>query len=130
MPVEFKIKITKETLELSKYCGANNEIETTGKNCAIAVSLKDMFPYVFVTGYYIYPFGTDEHSNLNDLKIEMPKIAQDFVRVFDSLSGMPRLRPTLPEFEFEISISDEIISQVNIDEVRNLKYVPRSFALK
>ncbi len=124
MAVQFKMKITKEILELSKDCGADNNIETTGKNCAIAICVKDIFPEVFVTGYSIYPFGTNENYRFNDLKIELPKIAQDFIRVFDSLCAMPRLRLTLPEFEFEISISDEIISQINIDEIRDIKHRP------
>ncbi|MDQ6843658.1 MAG: hypothetical protein M3Z92_04790 [Bacteroidota bacterium] len=124
MPVQFKMKITREILEISKECGADNDLETTGKNCAIAVCLRDLFPDVFVTGYHIYPFGADRSNSFNDLKIEMPKVAQDFIRVFDSLCAMPRVRLTLPEFEFEISISDEIISQINIDEVRDIKYHP------
>ena len=52
----------------------------------------------------------------------MPKIAQDFVKVFDSLSAIHKLRLLLPEFEFEISIPDEIIAEINIDEVRDGTY--------
>jgi len=118
MPVRFKIKVTKEILELSKECGAHNDFDTIGKNCAIAIALKDIFPGVVVTDYYIYPFGIDNKNKLDDLRIVMPKIAQDFVKVFDSLSAIHKLRLLLPEFEFEISIPDEIISQINIDEVR------------
>jgi hypothetical protein len=118
MPVRFKIKVTKEILELSKECGANNDFDTIGKNCAIAIALKDIFPGVVVTDYYIYPFGIDNKNKLDDLRIVMPKIAQDFVKIFDSLSAIHKLRLLLPEFEFEISIPDEIISQINIDEVR------------
>ena len=118
MPVRFKIKVTKEILELSKECGAHNDIETIGENCAIALALKDIFPQVVVTDYYIYPFGIDNKNKLDDLRIVMPKIAQDFVRLFDSLSAIPGVRPMLPEFEFEISIPDEIIAEINIDEVR------------
>jgi hypothetical protein len=118
MPVQFKIKVTKEILELSKECGAHNDFDTIGKNCAIAIALKDIFPEVVVTDYYIYPFGIDNKNKLDDLRIVMPKIAQDFVKVFDSLSAIHKLRLLLPEFEFEISIPDEIISQINIDEVR------------
>ncbi len=73
---------------------------------------------MFVTGGYIYPFGLDESAG--DLKIEMPKLAQDFIIVFDSLFDFPGLRPMLPEFEFEISIPDEIIEEIDIDEVRNV----------
>jgi len=118
MPVRLKIKVTKEILELSKECGAHNDFDTIGKNCAIAIALKDIFPEVVVTDYYIYPFGIDNKNKLDDLRIVMPKIAQDFVKVFDSLSAIHKLRLLLPEFEFEISIPDEIISQINIDEVR------------
>ena len=118
MPVQFKIKVTKEILELSKECGAHNDFDTIGKNCAIAIALKDIFPGVVVTDYYIFPFGIDNKNKLDDLRIVMPKIAQDFVKIFDSLSAIHKLRLLLPEFEFEISIPDEIISQINIDEVR------------
>jgi hypothetical protein len=118
MPVRFKIKVTKEILELSKECGAHNDFDTIGKNCAIAITLKDIFPEVVVTDYYIFPFGIDNKNKLDELRIVMPKIAQDFVKVFDSLSAIHKLRLLLPEFEFEISIPDEIISQINIDEVR------------
>ena len=118
MPVQFKIKVTKEILELSKECGAHNDFDTIGKKCAIAIALKYIFPEVVVTDYYIYPFGIDNKNKLDDLRIVMPKIAQDFVKIFDSLSAIHKLRLLLPEFEFEISIPDEIISQINIDEVR------------
>ncbi|MEO6637871.1 MAG: hypothetical protein ABIN25_06320, partial [Ginsengibacter sp.] len=100
MPVQFKMKINREILELSKNCGADNNIESTGKNCAIAICLMDLFPDVFVTGYSVYPFGSNPKYCSNNLKIELPKIAQDFIRVFDSLSAIPRLRLTLPEFDF------------------------------
>jgi len=118
MPVPYKIKVTKEILELSNECGIHDDIETIGKNCAIAFALKDLYPEVVVTGHYIYPFGVDGNNKLDKLKIVMPKVAQDFVRVFDSLSTIHKLRVLLPEFEFEISIPDEIISLINIDEVR------------
>ncbi len=108
---------------MSKECGAHGEIDIIGKNCAIAVSLKDIFPGVFVTCDYIYPFGIDENNSVDELKIEMPKIAKDFVRVFDSLRAIPKVRLCLPEFKFELPISDEIISQINIDEVRTLSFL-------
>jgi|SRR5450631_1908411 len=121
MPVPFKIKVTKEILALSKDCG-QNELEIIGKNCAIALALKDIFPDVFVSGYYIHPFGSDDENPMASLEIPFPKIAQDFVRLFDSLSAIPSARLMLPEFEFEISIPDEIIAEINIEEVRNLDF--------
>ena len=120
MPIPFKVRVTKEILELSKGCGIHNNMKVAGKNCAIALTLKDIFPDVFVSGHFIYPFGMNILDTDDDLKITMPKIAMDFVRVFDSLSGVHNLRTSLPEFEFEIDIPDAAIAEINIDEVRTL----------
>ncbi|MDQ6903741.1 MAG: hypothetical protein M3139_12095 [Bacteroidota bacterium] len=117
MDVLFKISITKEILASSKDCGINGDTETIGKNCAIAIALKDIFPDVFVTDYHIYPQGLREAGSVKELKIMMPKIAQDFVKIFDSLKGISKLRLLLPEFDFEILIPDEFISQINIEEL-------------
>ncbi len=116
MSVPFKIKITKEILEQSRNCG-RNEIEIIGRNCPIALALKDIFPEAFVSGNYIHLFGSEDENNVANLEIPLPKVAQDFVRLFDSLSTNPGARPLLPEFEFEISIPDEIVAEINIDEI-------------
>jgi len=121
MPVPFKIKVTQEIFELSRNCG-RNEFEIIGKNCAIALALKDIFPDVFVSGYYIHPFGSDDENKMGHFEIPLPKIAQDFVRVFDSLCAITGVRLMLPECEFDISIPDEIIEEINIDEVRNVDF--------
>jgi len=121
MPVPFTIKVTKEILALSRDCG-QNEIEIIGKTCAIALALKDIFTEVFVSGYYIHPFGSDDENQMTSLEIPLPKIAQDFVRLFDSFCAIPSARILLPEFEFEIFIPDEIIAEINIDEVRNVDF--------
>jgi hypothetical protein len=130
MPVQFKIKITKEILERSYGCGAYDDVEKIGNNCAIAIALKDLFPDVFVTAHHIYPFGIYENNEYSDLRIAMPKIALDFIKVFDSLRSIPKVRLYLPEFEFEILIPDEIISQINIDEVKNIVGVNSLIATK
>jgi len=116
MPVPFKISITKEILRLSRFC-PSNEFKASGENCAIKHALADLFPGAHISGDYIYPYGYDEKS---DLKMELPKIARDFIRVFDSLSKMPNVRLRLPEFEFDILISDEIIAQINIDNLSSI----------
>jgi hypothetical protein len=119
MGVSFKISITKEIIASSKDCGINDdETESVGKNCAIAVAVKDIFPDVFVTDHHIYPQGIRRMGCATDVKITLPKIAQDFVRIFDSLKGISKLRLLLPEFEFEILIPDEIISQIDIDDLK------------
>lgn len=120
MPVELKVSITKEILEQSKYCSANdNYANVAGENCAIANALKCIFPEVYVTGNYIYPFAFNNEYIYKHLCIKMPKIAKDFIRVFDSLCQMPNARLLLPEFEFEISIPDEVIEQIDIEDVKN-----------
>ena len=102
MGVLFKISITREIIALSKDCGTNDdETETVGKNCAIAIAVKDIFPDVFVTDHHIYPQGIREADSRSDVKIMMPKIAQDFVRIFDSLRGISKLRLLLPEFLYD-----------------------------
>src|SRR5580704_16118851 len=100
MPATFKIEVTKQILQRSKDCGID-EIENIGQNCAIALALKHIFQDVVVTGEFIYPFGIDDNEQWNELKIPLPKIAQDFIRVFDGLCEIPDRRLRLPEFEFE-----------------------------
>ena len=119
MPVQFTIRITKEIIEHCKKCGTENNKWEIGSNCAVAFALKDIFPDVYVTNYYILPFGIDAEE-AEDMKIAMPVIAQQFIKLFDGFSLMPNLRPLLPEFEFSINIPSEVIDQINIDEVEEL----------
>ncbi len=119
MPVQLKIAITKEIIEQCKNCGSENEEHEIGKNCAVAFALTDIFPNVYVTNYYIFPFGID-CENVHVLKIQLPIIAQQFIKLFDGFRLTPKLRLILPEFEFTIDIPDEVIEQINIDEVREL----------
>ena len=119
MPVQFTIRITKEIIKHCKSCGTENNKQDIGSNCAVAFALKDIFPDVFVTDYYIFPFGMNT-ENGKEMKIPMPVIAQQFIKLFDGFSLMPNLRPLLPEFEFTIDIPAQVIDQVNIDEVMEL----------
>ena len=114
MPIQLKIAITKDIIEHCKNCGTENKEYEIGQNCAIAFALIDIFPNVYVTNYYIFPFG------IEDLKIPLPIIAQQFIKLFDGFRLTPRLRLVLPEFEFTIDIPDEVIEQINIDEVKEL----------
>ena len=119
MPSQLKISITKEIIEHCKNCGNQNEENEVFKNCAIAVALMDVFPDVYVTNYYIFPFGI-EYEKLQALKIPLPIVAQQFIKLFDGFRLTPRLRLMLPEFDFMIDIPDNVIEQINIDEVREL----------
>jgi hypothetical protein len=127
MSVQFTIRITKEIIEHCKNCGTENGTQDIGRNCAVAVALKDIFPDVYVTNYYIFPFGIDIEKG-KDIKITMPVIAQQFVKLFDGFNLTPKLRLLIPEFEFSINITDEVIDQINIDEVRELIRVGKKTA--
>ena len=119
MPFQLKISITKEIIEQCKNCGNENEEHEIGKNCAVAFALSDIFPNVYVTNYYIFPIGT-KYQKEQVLKIPLPIIAQQFIKLFDGFSLTPKLRLLLPEFEFTIDVPDEVIEQINIDEVKEL----------
>ncbi len=119
MPVQFKIRITRDIIEQCKNCGSGNDQSEIGRNCAIALALQDIFPDVYVTNYYIFPFGISDVKRM-DVKIVLPVIAQQFIKLFDGFCLMPNLRLLLPEFEFAIDVSDEVIDEVNIDEIKEL----------
>ena len=119
MPLQLKIAITKDIIAHCKNCGNENKEHEIGNNCAVAFALIDIFPNVYVTNYYIFPFGI-EYEKEQVLKIPLPIIAQQFIKLFDGFRLTPKLRLLLPEFEFTIDIPDEVIEQINIDEVREL----------
>jgi hypothetical protein len=119
MPLQFRIKITRDIIEQCKNCGATNDQFEIGRNCAVALALRDIFPEVYVTDYYIFPFGIN-HEKRKDVKILLPVIAQQFIKLFDGFYLMPDLRLLLPEFEFAIDITHEVIDEINIDEVKEL----------
>lgn len=119
MPAPFKITITKEIIAHCKNCGTGNEADRIENNCAIAIALVTIFPKVYVTNHCIFPFGIDGAKE-KDIKIPLPLIAQQFIKLFDGFRLTPKLRLLLPEFEFTIDIPDEAIEQINIDEVREL----------
>lgn len=119
MPFQFKISVTKEKIEKCKNCGNENDEHEIGRDCAIALALIDIFPDAYVTNYYIYPFGIG-YEKEETLKIPLPLITQQFIKLFDSFSTVPQLRLLLPEFEFTIEVHDEVIEHINIDEVREL----------
>ena len=119
MPLQLKIEITKDIIAHCKNCGNENNGHEIGQNCAVAFALIDIFPDVYVTNYYIFPFGI-EYEKEQTLKIPLPIIAQQFIKLFDGFRLTPKLRLLLPEFEFTIDIHDEVIEQINIDEVKEL----------
>ncbi|HLY71940.1 MAG TPA: hypothetical protein VKR53_19535 [Puia sp.] len=125
MPVAFTIHVTKEILARAKYCGQDQQ-QFIGDKCAIAVALQDLFPNVFVTGNHIHPFGFDQEG-ISEMTIVLPLVAQNFIKVFDSLVAMPRVRLLLPELAFDIIIPDRVIEQINIDDIKHMKPVQMAY---
>jgi len=119
MHVQFKIRITKDIIEQCKNCGTENNQFELSRNCAIAIALQDIFPDVYVTNYFIFPFGIDDEKR-KDIKILLPLIAQQFIKLFDGFFLIPHLRLLLPEFEFTIDVPSEVIDEINIDEIKEL----------
>ena len=117
MPTQFKIVINKEILAQCKDCGTANDTRLVENNCAIAIALAAIFPEVYVTNRYIFPFGIEGEK---DWQIPIPLIAQQFIKLFDGFRLTPRLRLLLPEFEFTIDIPDAVIDQINIDNAKLL----------
>ncbi len=119
MPLSVKIHITKDVISRSLHCDANNDFHSMGKNCAIAIALREIFPEAHVTCFFIFPFGMDNNET-KDLKIALPLVAQQFVKLFDGFHLVPNLRLLLPEFEFDIEVADKIIDNINIDDIKEL----------
>lgn len=112
MPVSFKIQVTKEIISQCKDVGALNNADIIGNKCPIAVAIKHIFPDVHVSNFYLFPFGMHTEQ-----KILLSPVAQNFIKLFDSLSMIPRTRSIIPAFEFKIDIPDSVLEQIDIREL-------------
>lgn len=120
---KLRITVTKEILDRSKYCGEPgfgdiSAFENHSSNCAIALAIRDVFPKAFVETEYIFIDEISYKKFPMPGDIKLPAEATDFINTFDLLD--PAGRSLLPELTFEISIPDEIINQINIDELKPL----------
>jgi hypothetical protein len=105
-----RIKITKDILEKSKFCDTN-----PGKNCAISLAIRDIFPNAHIGENSIDPFFDDERVS-DSHRIWLPKEASSFIRKFDHTCWQSR--PDMDEFEFDIFISDSVLERIDIEEVK------------
>jgi hypothetical protein len=116
--VKLTIKITKEILERSKGCAAHE----SGKNCAIALAIRDIMPGAFVSNRYIFPmYYKKDHSNFAEIdlpSIDLPSIAINFISRFDAM--LPEDRVFMEEIEFEVEIPDDFIQLIDISEVQKV----------
>lgn len=105
--IKLRISVTKDVLEKTKNCSPSADIAVT--NCAIAYSVREIFPTAYVFSYAICLTGGH---------IILPEAASNFIISFDSLS--PEERVKMKPFSFDIQIPDPIVNQINIDEIRPL----------
>lgn len=123
-----KIKVTKEILEKSKYCGGNMG------SCAIAQAVRDIFPTAIVGFVDMALFSPDikevgneawmdfwykfKHEKPKDNHISVSEEMYQFISLFDRTPEEER--PNLPEQEFEINLCDKVIEKINIEEIKSV----------
>lgn len=121
MSTKLTIKVTKEILLRSAYCDFRKNGLVT--NCAIALSIRDIFPEARVLRSFILPFYEQYVDYLQTHQrvfgtISLPTVAVDFIDKFDNAE--PECRRAMEELEFEINIPECVIEKINIDEIRPL----------
>jgi hypothetical protein len=112
--ITLKIKVTKEILEKTANCPSNSKAAT---NCAVAVAIRDIFPKAWVERHELY-FDINDVGNMMATTTKLPKKASGFIQRFDSL--YPAQRKKMKPIEFEITIPDNVIEKINIEELRPL----------
>lgn len=110
---KLKIKVTKDILKKSMMCGTDDQLIVHG--CAVALAVREIFPYASVGGDTISPY-MKAMFNPNHM-IELPRSASCFIADFDRLRLQPEKRLDLPELEFEVSLPQSVIDAVNISEL-------------
>lgn len=123
--VKLKISVTKEIIGRSANCGGaiDNIKDGVGSNCAIALAIKDVFPFAWTDSQYIIPFTQElTYSDLfhiidseHEILIKLPKKAQQFIEDFDESS--PNMRIQMDPIEFEVEIPDIVLDKMDISEV-------------
>ena len=119
--LSIRIKVTKDILQKSMMC---NPFESeVSISCPIALALKEAFNDVWV--------GIDSFS-IHSIILNLPHSAISFIREFDDLGIDDKWteRLDLPELEFEVFLSDEVIDAlpINIDEA--IKIINQSETLE
>lgn len=117
--MKLKIKVTKEILERSKFCGTEetikNLIDHIQTNCAVALAVREIFPKCYVKTYTITEHFVKEMSAW---EIPLPEEVSSFIEAFDSLE--PEQRVQMTPFEFEIPIPQEVIDSISIEGIKEL----------
>ena len=118
--MKIKIRVTKEILQKSMYCGIDHKKEIVAANCAIANAAQEFFPGCLVSymmdnratpAIYHYP-----DNGGPSIEIPLPFEAKSFMMDFDSLAFDPVLRLDLREQSFEVDVPNSIIDEIGIGE--------------
>jgi hypothetical protein len=108
---KIRIKITKEILYKSRFCGFLDQKEIF-TNCAISVAVRDIWPNAQVMmDSIIFDPQINAYAKL-------PLETTFYLTMFDCASVFER--NNLPEHEFEIEVPDTVINSINIDEIKKL----------
>lgn len=115
---KLQITVTKDILDKSKNC-----ISFDGRNCAISLAIRDIFPDAFVAEAEVAFLKSDwaEHDDLCitfSYAYPLPIGAQNFIRFFDRCSTYERVK--IIPFSFEIEIPDRVLESINIEEIKPL----------
>lgn len=134
------IKITKEVLERSMFCGIDPQTginmsslqSDTGRNCAIGNAICDLFQNAWVSNESVWIFDKVPDysmavSRLSRIKILLPRIATNFIYAFDHKS--PEGRVDMQPFSFEIDVPKEVIEMIGIGEVYKVLSESRTLEL-
>src|SRR5574337_1809546 len=105
MSLQLKVKITKDILRASRMCGWNDN-RNVGKNFAIAVAIRDIFPLCSVGKNCLFFHRYPDSTDIFDLS-PLPSEATSFIDQFDTSS--PEERMKMGETELEITIPDSVV---------------------
>jgi|SRR6187549_3843165 len=115
MSTKLKIKVTKNVLKQSMFCGLLDSGKIT-ENCAIAIAVRDVFPKASVNHTAIVYQVGDYNNDIPSIKSLLPYEAMHFISLFDKSS--PQERVFMPELEFEVEVPDSVIDAINIDDIK------------
>lgn len=125
--MKIKIKVTKEILEKSMFCGTRYFAGVVAENCAISLAIRDLFPNVCVGKKLIsknkelyYTTRGKTVKEILDLNSEnhilLPSIASTFINIFDTLRYNIEDRLKLKPIEFEVDFPESWIEDITIEE--------------
>lgn len=138
--MKITVRVTKEILHKSAMCGYEPG-EHVVYNCAIALAVREIFPYsracygTIVVYDNIGPIN-QWHLILNDSANDhktpvggyfIKHKADDFIKSFDRATREERIN--MEEFSFEIDVLSEVIDQIGISQVYKILSESRTLEL-